>query len=80
MRQLITARSKQIADTDLRGIPVPVALLWGRRDQLIPLRIAEAASSRFGWPLLVVDDTGHVSHLQQPDGFLRALGGALSNR
>jgi 2-hydroxymuconate-semialdehyde hydrolase len=73
MRQLIKAGSKQIADAELQGIDVPVALLWGKRDRMVPLRIAELASSRFGWPLHVVDDAGHVPHIEQPEAFLRAL-------
>ena len=77
MRQLIKAGSKQIADDELRGIDVPVALLWGRRDRMVPLRIAELSSSRFGWPLHVVEDAGHVPHIEQPEGFLRALAAAL---
>jgi 2-hydroxymuconate-semialdehyde hydrolase len=77
MRQLIKAGSKQISDDELRGIDVPVALLWGRRDRMVPLRIAELASTKFGWPLHVVEDAGHVPHIEQPEGFLRALGAAL---
>ena len=77
MRQLIKAGSKQISDDELRGIDVPVALLWGRRDRMVPLRIAELASTKFGWPLHVVEDAGHVPHIEQPEGFLRTLGAAV---
>jgi len=77
MRQLIKAGSKQISDDELRAIDVPVALLWGRRDRMVPLRLAELASSKFGWPLHVVEDSGHVPHIEQPEWFLRALGAAL---
>jgi pimeloyl-ACP methyl ester carboxylesterase len=80
MRQLIKAGSKQVADADLQGIDVPVDLLWGRRDRMVPLRIAEPASSKFGWPLHVVDDAGHVPHIEQPEAFLRAFRSALMNR
>jgi len=76
MRQLIKAGSRQISDVGLRGIDVPVALLWGRRDRMVPLRIGELASSKFGWPLHVVGDAGHVPHIEQPEGFLRALAAA----
>jgi pimeloyl-ACP methyl ester carboxylesterase len=73
MRQLVKAGSKQISDADLGGINVPTALIWGRRDRMAPLRIAELASSKFGWPLHVIDDVGHVPHIEQPEAFLRAL-------
>ncbi|MEO8423788.1 MAG: alpha/beta hydrolase [Actinomycetota bacterium] len=77
MRQLIKAGSKQISDAELHGIDFPVALLWGRRDRMVPLRLAELASSTFGWPLHVVEDAGHVPHIEQPEAFLRALDAAL---
>jgi pimeloyl-ACP methyl ester carboxylesterase len=78
MRQLVKAGSRQISDADLQGIGVPVALIWGKRDRMVPLRIAELASSRFGWPLHVVDDVGHVPHIEQPEAFLGALRAALA--
>ena len=31
------------------------------------------ASTRFGWPLHVIDDAGHVPHIEQPEAFLGAL-------
>jgi pimeloyl-ACP methyl ester carboxylesterase len=77
MRQLITAGSKQISDAELQSIDVPMALIWGRRDRMVPLRIAELASSKFGWPLHVVDDVGHVPHIEQPEAFLHALKAAF---
>jgi pimeloyl-ACP methyl ester carboxylesterase len=73
MRQLVKAGSKQISDADLRGIDVPMALIWGRLDRMAPLRIAELASSKFGWPLHVIEGAGHVPHIEQPEAFLRAL-------
>ena len=61
------------SDDELRGIDVRVALLWGRLDRMVPLRIAELASSKFGWPIHVVKDAGHVPHVEQPEAFLKAL-------
>jgi pimeloyl-ACP methyl ester carboxylesterase len=76
MRQLVKAGSKQVSDAELQGIRVPTTLIWGRRDRMAPLRIGEIASSRFGWPLQVIDDAGHVPHIERPREFLRALGEA----
>jgi pimeloyl-ACP methyl ester carboxylesterase len=73
MRQLIKAETKRIPDAELRRIPVLTALLWGRHDRFVPLRLAEAASKNLGWPLHVVDDVGHVPHIERPDAFLQAL-------
>jgi 2-hydroxymuconate-semialdehyde hydrolase len=77
MRQLIKAGSKQILDTELQSIDVPSALIWGKRDRMVPLRLAELASSKLGWPLHVVDDAGHVPFVEQPEAFLRALPAAI---
>jgi pimeloyl-ACP methyl ester carboxylesterase len=78
MRQLVKAGSRQIADEELERINVPTSLLWGRKDRMAPLPIAELASSKFDWPLHVVDDVGHVPHIEQPEAFLGALRAALA--
>ena len=77
MRQLIKTGTGRIPDAELEGIAVPTALLWGRYDRMAPLRLAEAASARFGWPLHVVDEAGHLPHVEQPDAFINALGKIL---
>ena len=79
MRQLIKTGTKQVPDTELQRIPVPTALLWGRHDRMAPLRLAEGAGSRLGWPVYVIDDAGHVPHIEQPDAFLVALHSALAS-
>lgn len=73
MRQLIRVGTKRIPDTELKRIEVPTALLWGRRDRMVPLSLGERTSSRLGWPLHVVDNAGHVPHMEQPEAFLRTL-------
>jgi 2-hydroxymuconate-semialdehyde hydrolase len=73
MRQLIKACTKQIPAADLQRIDVPTALVWGRADRMVRLRIAELASARFGWPLQVIEDAGHVPMVEQPESFMRAL-------
>jgi len=80
MRQLIKTCTKQVPDTDLRRIAVPKELVWGRQDRMVPLSLAEGASERLGWPLNVIDDAAHVPHIEQPEGFMRALGSALTTR
>ncbi len=73
MRQLPKSGTRPIPDQDLRRIKVPTTLLWGRHDQLVPLPIGEAASNRHGWPLHVIDDVGHLPHVERPDAFVDAL-------
>ncbi|MEE2034952.1 alpha/beta fold hydrolase [Rhodococcus chondri] len=73
MRQLLKAGTSRIPDAQLRRISVPTTLIWGRHDRMVPLRIAEDAGTRFGWPLHVIDNSGHVPFVEQPAAFLTAL-------
>lgn len=65
--------TKPIRDEELAKIAVPVALIWGRHDRVMPLRYAQRASERFGWPLHVIDHAGHIALAEQPDRFGAAL-------
>lgn len=67
----------EIPPDDLARISVPTTLIWGRHDRVMPLRTAHEASSRYGWPLHVIEDAGHFSPGEQPEAFLRALRTAL---
>ena len=78
MSRLIKTGTTRVPDAELQRIGIPAALLWGRHDRMTPLPLAEAASTRLGWPLHVVDDAAHVPHIEQPDSFVERLTGALS--
>lgn len=77
MSRLIKVGTQRVPNAELRRIRIPAALLWGRHDRMTPLPLAEAASTRLGWPLHVVDDAAHVPHIEQPDGFVDRLAAAL---
>jgi pimeloyl-ACP methyl ester carboxylesterase len=62
-----------IPQTTLARIRVPTALLWGRADRATPLRVARAASERFGWELRVIDGAGADPALEQPRTFVAQL-------
>ena len=80
MRELIGSCTRQVPDAELRRIPVATDLVWARHDRFVSLVVAEEASERLGWPLHVIDDAGHVPHIERPDGFLRALRIGLETR
>jgi 2-hydroxymuconate-semialdehyde hydrolase len=71
MRRLIALGTEPVPG--LERVAVPATLLWGRHDRFVPLDLAEAASTRLGWPLHVVDAAGHVPHVEQPDAFMEAI-------
>jgi pimeloyl-ACP methyl ester carboxylesterase len=88
VRQTKTGSFARVAKTDLRPyaldgrlgeIGVPVVLLWGDSDELLPVAYAEALRS--GLPnarLEVLPRCGHVSHRECPDKFVAALEKALA--
>ena len=78
MTELIKTCTKRVPDADLRRISIPTTLVWGRRDRMVPLSLGEGAAARLDWPLHVVEDAAHVPHVEQPEGFLRALDAALA--
>jgi pimeloyl-ACP methyl ester carboxylesterase len=57
----------------LGRIDVATTLIWGRYDRANRLRIAEAASERYGWPLHVIDNCADDPPRDQPEAFLRTL-------
>jgi pimeloyl-ACP methyl ester carboxylesterase len=64
----------------LARVASPTTLIWGRHDSIVPLSVAEDASKRYGWPLLVVENAGNEPAIEQPQAFLRALRAALDAR
>ena len=76
-RMLKELGTKTIPPAELARIAVPTTLIWGRQDRVMRLKIAEAASVRYGWPLQVIEDAGHFV-AEQPEAFRRALRAALS--
>ncbi len=68
-----------IPSADLARIAVPTTLIWGRHDLQVRLRIAEAASARFGWPLHVIENAADDPAFEQPAAFLKALHAALDS-
>jgi pimeloyl-ACP methyl ester carboxylesterase len=68
-----------IPPADLERIDVPTTLIWGRHDPVMRLKVAEAASQRYSWPLQVIEDAGDDPPIEQPEAFLRALHAALGN-
>lgn len=62
---------------DLTRIPTPTTLVHGRHDLQVPLRAAERASARTGWPLHVIEDARDDPAAEQPRAFLAALSQAL---
>jgi len=65
--------TKPIPDDELGSIKVPVAMIWGRHDRVMPIKYAERARTKHGWPLCVIEESGHIPMAEQPALFGAAL-------
>lgn len=66
-----------IRPNELERIAVPTTLIHGRHDLQVRLRTAEAASTRYGWPLHVIEDCRDDPAAEQPEALLEALHAAF---
>jgi len=67
---LAAMRDRPDSTPDLAGIDVPVLVIHGADDQLIPRSEAEAAAKALpDATLAVAGDAGHLPNLEQPDFF-----------
>ena len=73
-RFLRTVGLPRIPSEDLARITVPTTLIWGRHDRANRLRIAEQASARYRWPLVVIEGCADDPPRDRPEAFLQALG------
>jgi pimeloyl-ACP methyl ester carboxylesterase len=64
---------------NLASIAAPTDLIWGRHDLGVRLKVAEAASARYGWGLHVIEDAADDPAIEQPQAFLQALRAALGS-
>jgi pimeloyl-ACP methyl ester carboxylesterase len=58
----------------LHRIDVPVLLIWGADDRLVPPDFAAAWQRLIaGAKLVVIPDCGHLPHVEQPHGYVAAI-------
>lgn len=69
---------RALPPAELHQIGVPATLIHGRHDLQVRLRVAEAASARYGWPLHVIEGAADDPAFERPEAFLAALRAALT--
>lgn len=63
-----------LVDARLAELAMPVNLIWGRHDGLLPLDYAQALQKKIdGAKLSVIEDAAHIPHRQQPGKFVKCL-------
>lgn len=63
-----------LLDHRLDALRLPVAMIWGADDGLLPVAYAEALRAKIaGATLDVIDGAAHIPHRQQPERFLECL-------
>jgi pyruvate dehydrogenase E2 component (dihydrolipoamide acetyltransferase) len=68
-----------LLDAHLPKLTMPVTLIWGAHDGLLPLAYAETLKSRIaGATLQVIDSAAHIPHRQAPAEFVRLLREAVA--
>lgn len=79
LRHRLAQRQRDTADTEqLRGLKLPVMLLWGQEDRLVQPAVADIFQSLMPQARRVMlDGVGHLPHLEQPQRALDAVRGFL---
>jgi pimeloyl-ACP methyl ester carboxylesterase len=67
-----------LLDDRLAELSLPVTLIWGEKDGVLPLDYAQRLAAAIpGAELRTIPDCGHIPHNECPDEFARELSGAL---
>lgn len=66
-------------DQDLTQVTMPTLLLWGRDDQIVPVEYGRALEKALSnAELLVIDDVGHLPHIEEPQLTCRTVSNFLA--
>jgi pyruvate dehydrogenase E2 component (dihydrolipoamide acetyltransferase) len=67
-----------LVDLRLKDLTMPVTLIWGAHDGLLPTVYAEALHAKIaGSTLHVINDAAHIPHRQAPKEFIRLMHEAI---
>jgi pimeloyl-ACP methyl ester carboxylesterase len=69
---------RAIPEEELARISIPTTLIWGRQDRQTPLTVAQRASSRYGWPLHIIEEAADDPGFEQPEAVVGAFSVACS--
>ena len=61
----------------LGGITVPSAVVWGEADRIVDVDYGRAYAATLGAPFTLVEQAGHLPHVEQPAATLAAVTAAI---
>lgn len=68
------AVSRWNVESELPNLDLPVLLVWGGKDRIMPSRISQIYLSKLPEAkLVIVPDTGHSPHIERPNAFAGVL-------
>lgn len=69
-RSLLRVLARRNFSEVYEAVRAPVLIVQGERDRLVPLEFSLAIGGRYGWPVQVLPDVGHIPMLEVPDRFI----------
>jgi len=60
------------------GLEIPVQIIWGREDRIIPVAHAEALAARL--PVQIIEQSGHLPHMEKAGEVNRLLKRLIENQ
>ena len=71
-------RQRAGASDAVAALKLPVQIIWGREDRIIPVAHAEALASRL--PVRIFDQTGHLPHMERAGEVNRLINRLIENQ
>ena len=80
LREVLVAMVNESYEDELMRVVAPVHLLWGARDIVVPLEVAQRAMALLEGPhsLRVLDDIGHLLPTEAPHELVRTVREAVT--
>jgi pimeloyl-ACP methyl ester carboxylesterase len=71
---------QQVSDNQLQKITTPTLVIWGREDKILPLKDGRHLAAQIpGARIVIIENSGHLTPVEQPRALLAALDGFLTS-
>jgi pimeloyl-ACP methyl ester carboxylesterase len=71
---------QQVSDEQLQRITTPTLVVWGREDKILPLKDGRHIAAQIpGARIVIIENSGHLTPVEQPRAFLAALDAFLTS-